>query len=60
MHGLKMSAAPCCIRQGAAAELYYGLREAATTREKLMVWLCRLHNIVNRDVGAFGHAAAHF
>eukprot|EP01048_Picozoa_sp_COSAG05_P014414 COSAG05_NODE_1632_length_4371_cov_247.693820_5_plen_240_part_00 len=33
------------------SEAYYGLREAATSREKLMVWLCRLHNIVNRDVG---------
>ena len=31
---------------------YYGLREAVKTREGLSVWLCRLHNIVNRDIGA--------
>jgi FAD-linked sulfhydryl oxidase len=30
---------------------YYGLREAVRTRNGLAVWLCRLHNIVNRDVG---------
>ena len=29
----------------------YGLAEAVKTREGLMMWLCRLHNIINRDLG---------
>ena len=36
---------------GPAGEEYYGIHEAATSRQKLGIWLCRLHNIVNRDLG---------
>ena len=30
---------------------FYGIEEAVTSRQKLAIWLCRLHNIVNRDTG---------
>ena len=30
---------------------YYGVKEAATSRQKLALWLCRLHIIVNSDTG---------
>jgi hypothetical protein len=30
---------------------YYGVKEAVMSRQKLALWLCRLHNIVNRDTG---------
>ena len=36
---------------GAHGKGYYGLHRAVQSREGLMMWLCRLHNIINRDTG---------
>jgi len=36
---------------GAHGKGYYGLHRAVQSREGLMMWLCRLHSIINRDTG---------